>query len=254
ISIAQECGAFATYRAVSPQALLRICTCITAVRAPLRTILAAIVRSSASGNRGTRRGGADLYEAAAPGWERGSPGSYRGALGLRWDRSAGYWICPGVGRPARSRRGQCWTAGRVCTFFSVRDDPPEESQSQCVARACGELGDGVCFQTCSRGVGATGVNEPPRFFRRAFSLRPKTRFIRRALCGRGHLCRRDGGQREQRTELRAIAGSGGARISTCYRPIHAETCTGRFITARERRKKTGCDCGGIEAFDLTGLR
>ena len=42
ISIAQECGAFATYRAVSPQALLRICTCITAVRAPLRTILAII--------------------------------------------------------------------------------------------------------------------------------------------------------------------------------------------------------------------
>src|SRR5262249_32324443 len=42
ISIAQECGAFATYRDVSPAALLRICTCMTAVRILLRTILAAI--------------------------------------------------------------------------------------------------------------------------------------------------------------------------------------------------------------------
>src|SRR5215831_4137665 len=37
----------------------------------LRTILAAIVRSSAAGHRGTRPGGADLYKAGAPGWERG---------------------------------------------------------------------------------------------------------------------------------------------------------------------------------------
>src|SRR5262249_26916067 len=113
------------------------------------------------------------------------------------------------------------------------------------------------FRTCNRGVGATGVNQPPRFFRRAFSLRPGTRFIRRALCRRGHLCRRDGGRREERTELctLAIAGSGGAcDSSTRYRPIHAEACTGRFITARERRKKAGCDCGGTEGFDLTGLR
>src|SRR5215831_2806583 len=42
ISIAQKCGAFATYRAVSPAALLRICTCMTAVRILLKTILAAI--------------------------------------------------------------------------------------------------------------------------------------------------------------------------------------------------------------------
>src|SRR5215467_7051794 len=164
----------------------------------LRTILAAIVRSSAAGNRGTQPSGADLYEAGAPGWERGSLGSYRGALDLRWDRSAGYWICLGVGGPARSRRGQCWTAGRVCTLFSFRNDPPEESRSSCLARARGELGDGVCFRTCSRRVRvrATGVNEPPRFFWRAFPLRPETRFIRRALCGRGHLCRRDGGRRD----------------------------------------------------------
>ena len=80
------------------------------------------------------------YEAAAPGWERGSLGSYRGALDLRRDRSASYRIWLGVGWPARSRRGQCWTAGRVCTFFSVRNDPPEESRSPCVARARGELG------------------------------------------------------------------------------------------------------------------
>src|SRR5262249_36794511 len=201
------------------------------------------------------RGAADLSETGAPGWEGGKLGSYRGALGLRWDGSAGYRIRRGVGRPARNRRARCWTADRVCTAFSLRNDPPEESRSPCVARARGELGDGVFFQNFSRGVGATGVNEPPRFFRRAFSLRPS--FVRRALCGRGHLCRRDGGQRQQRTELctLAIARSGGARnSSTCYRPIHAEACTGRFITARERRKKTGCDCGGTEGFDLTGLR
>src|SRR5262249_20142329 len=162
----------------------------------LRTILAAIVQSSAAGNRGTRPGCADLYEAGAPGWERGGLGPYRGALDLRWDRSASYWICPGVGERARSRRVQCWSAGRVCTLFSFRNDPPEESRSSCLARARGELGDGVCFRTCNRGVGATGVNQPPRFFRRAFSLRPGTRFIRRALCRRGHLCRRDGGRRE----------------------------------------------------------
>ena len=46
------------------------------------------------------------------------------------------------------------------------------------------LETGFFFQAFSRGVGAIGVNEPPRFFRRAFSLRPKPRFIRRALCGR----------------------------------------------------------------------
>src|SRR5215831_18658462 len=164
------------------------------------------------------RGAADLYETAAPGWERGRLGSYRGALGLRWDGSAGYWIRRGVGRPARNRRAQCWTADRVCTAFSLRNDPPEESRPPCVARARGELGDGVFFHNVGRGVGATGINEPPRFFRRAFSLRP--RFVRRALCGRGHLCRRDGGQRQQRTELctLAIARSGGARnSSTCYR-------------------------------------
>ena len=167
-----------------------------ATESRLRTILAAIVRSSAAGNRGTRPGGADLYKAGAPGWERGSLGSYRGALALRWDRGASYWICPGVGGPARSRRGQCWTAGRVCTLFSFRNDPPEESRSSCLARARGKLGDGVRFRTCSRRVGATGVNQPPRFFRRAFPLRPQTRFIRRALCRRGHLCRRNGGRRE----------------------------------------------------------
>src|SRR5262249_15048941 len=37
----------------------------------LRRILAAIVWSSAVGHRGTRPGGADLYKAGAPGWERG---------------------------------------------------------------------------------------------------------------------------------------------------------------------------------------
>jgi hypothetical protein len=51
----------------------------------LRTILAAIVRSSAAGNWGTRPGGADLYEAGAPGWERGESwfisGCARSALG-----------------------------------------------------------------------------------------------------------------------------------------------------------------------------
>ena len=57
------------------------------------------------------------YEAAAPGWERGSLGSYRGAVDLRWDRSVGYWRCPGLAGPARSRRGQWWTAGRVCNSF-----------------------------------------------------------------------------------------------------------------------------------------
>src|SRR6516165_6183125 len=64
------------------------------------------------------------------------------------------------------------------------------------------------------------------------------------------------GQRQQGSELCrfAIAGSGRARISICYRPIHAEACTDRFIAARELRQKTGCDCGGIEAFDLTGRR
>src|SRR5262249_10630061 len=123
-----------------------------ATESRLRTILAAIVRSSAAGNRGTRAGG----QAGAPGWERGSLGSYRGALDLRWDRSASYCICPEVGGAARSRRGQCWTAGRVCTLFSFRNDPPEESRSPCVARARGELGNGVCFRTCSRRVGATG--------------------------------------------------------------------------------------------------
>src|SRR5262245_55908261 len=78
--------------------------------------------------------------------------SYRGALGLCWDASAGYWIRRGVARPARSRRGQCWTAGRVCAPFSFRNDPPEESRSPCVARARGELGDGLCFRIGSRGV------------------------------------------------------------------------------------------------------
>src|SRR5262249_16992723 len=38
----------------------------------LRRILAAIVWSSAVGHRGTRPGGADLYKAGAPGWERGT--------------------------------------------------------------------------------------------------------------------------------------------------------------------------------------
>jgi hypothetical protein len=228
---------------------------MTALRAPLRTILAAIFRSSAAGNRGTRRGGADLKEVAAPSWNGGSLGSHRGPLDLRWDRSAGYWRCPGLGGPARSGRGQCWTAGRVCTLFSFRNDPPEESRSPCVARARGELRDGVCFRICGRGVGATRINEPPRFFRRALSLRSKTRFIRRALCGRGHLCRRAGGRREERAELctLALAGSGGARNSpTCDQPIRAEACNSHFITARERRKKTGCDGGGIEGFDFTG--
>src|SRR5215471_9629411 len=257
ISIAQECGAFATHRALSRLSISRICTCIRVSARPLRRFLPQLFGHLRPEIGGTRRGGVDLYEAAAPGWERGNLGSYRGALDLRWHRSAGSWIRAGVGGPARSRRGQCWTAGRVCTLFSFRNDPPEESRSPCVARARGELGDGVCFRTCSRRVGATGVNEPRRFFRRAFSLRPETRFIRRALCGRGHLCRRDGGRREQRTELctLAIAGSGGARnSSTYYRPIHAEACTGRFITARECCKKTSCDCGAIEGFDLTGLR
>jgi hypothetical protein len=41
-------------------------------------------------------------------------------------------------------------------------------------------------------------------------------------------------------------------IAQCDRPIRAEACNSRFITARERRKKTGCDCGGIEGFDFTG--
>src|SRR5262249_28643054 len=224
---------------------------MTAVRILLGTILAAIfgLLCPKSGNAAlpicTRQ--------PPPRWERGRLGSYRGALGLRWDGSAGYWIRRGVGRPARNRRAQCWTADRVCTAFSLRNDPPEESRPPCVARARGELGDGVFFHNVGRGVGATGINEPPRFFRRAFSLRP--RFVRRALCGREHLCRRGGGQRQQGSELcRFAIGSGRARISICYRPIHAEACTDRFIAARELRQKTGCDCGGIEAFDLTGRR
>src|SRR5262249_37251090 len=96
-------------------------------------------------------------------WERGSLGSYRGAVDLRWDRSVGYWRCPGLAGPARSRRGQWWTAGRVCALFSLRNDPPEESRSPCAPRARGEPGDGVCFRICSRGVGATGINQPPAF-------------------------------------------------------------------------------------------
>ena len=36
------------------------------------------------------------------------------------------------------------------------------------------------------------------------------------------------------------------------RPTRAEACNSSFITARERHKKTGCDCGGIEGFVLTG--
>src|SRR5262249_11700940 len=151
----------------------------TAIRILHRTILAAIFGLLCPNGE---RGAADLYETAAPGWERGRLGSYRGALGLRWDGSAGYWIRRGVGRLARNRRAQCWTADRVCTAFSRRNVPPEESRPTCVARARGELGDGVFFQNFGGGVGATGINEPPRFFRRAFSLRP--RFARRALCGR----------------------------------------------------------------------
>jgi hypothetical protein len=99
---------------------------------------------------------------------------------------SGYWRCVGLGGPARSRRGHCWTSGRVCTLVSFRNDPPEESRSPSVARARGELGGGVCCRIRSREVRATGINHPPRFFRRAFSLRPETRIIRRALCGRRH--------------------------------------------------------------------
>src|SRR5262249_993699 len=67
------------------------------------------------------------------------------------------------------------------------------------------------------GVGATGATEPPRFLRRAFSVPP--RFVCRARWGRGHLCRREGGQRHQGSELCTIgiAGSGRARISICCR-------------------------------------
>src|SRR5262249_19409436 len=54
---AQECDAFATYRGVSVLARSRICACITAVRIPLRTILAAIfgLLRPKVGERGARR-------------------------------------------------------------------------------------------------------------------------------------------------------------------------------------------------------
>ena len=164
---------------------------------------------------------------------------------------SGYWRCVGLGGPARSRRGHCWTSGRVCTLVSFQNGPPEESRSPSVARARGELGGGVCCRIRSREVRATSINEPRRFFRRAFSLRPETRIIRRALCGRRHLCRKAGGQRQQRTELCTLAIARRARNNPCDRPIRPEACNSRFITARERCKKTSCDRGGIEGFDLT---
>src|SRR5262249_9786562 len=51
-SIAQECSTFATYRAISCLFISRICTCITAGACAPRTILAAIVWSSAAGKWG----------------------------------------------------------------------------------------------------------------------------------------------------------------------------------------------------------
>src|SRR5262249_54271399 len=144
----------------------------------------------------------------------------------------------------RRRPGRCGTAGRVCSLFRFRNDPAKESRTSCVARARGELGDRICFRICSPGGGATGVNEWRRFFRRAFSLRPKTRFLRRALCRRRYLRRRRGGGNERRTELCKLAIAGSRRACnrpTAGRPIRAEACTNRFVTAPERRKKTGCD-------------
>ena len=88
-------GAFATYRGVSPAAHLRICTCVMALELLLGQS-AAIFRSSAkSGN--AARGGADLYEAAAPSWgkswftgcARSALGSQRWLLALRGTRLAG---------------------------------------------------------------------------------------------------------------------------------------------------------------------
>ena len=53
----------------------------------------------------------------------------------------------------------------------------------------------------------------------------------------------------------AIAGSGRVWNSpACDRPIRAEACNSRFITARERGKKTRCACGDIEGFDFIGPR
>src|SRR5262249_36685657 len=56
----------------------------------LRTILAAIVRSSAARNRGPRRGGADPYEGAAPGWERGE--SWFTSGGARFALASQPWL------------------------------------------------------------------------------------------------------------------------------------------------------------------
>jgi len=210
IIIAQECDAFATYRGLSTATLSRIRTCITADLAPLRTNAARPVRAS------------------RPGRERGRLGSYRSALGLCWDGSAGYWIRRGVGRLARGGRAQYWTADRVCTPFSLRNHPTEESRPPCIARARRELGDGVFFKTFSRGMGAIGVNGPARFFRRAFDQ--KLASFDERFAG-GEIFGAEKGQRKQCTQpcTLAAARSGGARI--------AKACIGRFVTASERRKK-----------------
>src|SRR5262249_19626847 len=95
ISIAQECGAFATHRALSRLSISRICTCIRVSARPLRRFLPQLFGHLRPEIGGTRRGGVDLYEAAAPGWERGEPwlisgcarsalASQRWLLDLRW--------------------------------------------------------------------------------------------------------------------------------------------------------------------------
>jgi hypothetical protein len=79
------------------------------------------------------RGAADLYETAAPGWERGRLGSYRGALGLRWDGSAGYWIRRGesvgrrvIGVPSAGQRTE---STLLSVFETIRPKSPDHCAS-----------------------------------------------------------------------------------------------------------------------------
>src|SRR5262245_46324685 len=81
ISIAQECGAFAHFPAVSSQTLSRIWTCIAAGRGPPKTIPGGNFRLPASEGGGTGGRGSGLYGGRGPGWDGGRLVSYRGALG-----------------------------------------------------------------------------------------------------------------------------------------------------------------------------
>jgi hypothetical protein len=197
---------------------------------------------------------ARLYEAPAPGWlGRGGDLVHIGVRSVSAGMAAlaiGFAVEPVgrriVGPPSAGQRTE------ASVFETIR---PKSLDHRASLVQVASLETGFSFKP-SVEESEQPASTSRHFFRRAFSLRPKARFVRRALCGRGHLCRKDRGQREQRTQLciLATARSGGAGISTCYQPIYAQACTGRFITASERSKKTGCDCGGIKAIDLTARR